>query len=54
MMQYDEVIEILKSLKKVKGIRVQIKAEFWSEEYARSAPKSKHTGIIDRWDKNST
>ena len=40
-MKYNEVVDILTSLKKVKGVRVQIKAEFWGEKFARSAPKPK-------------
>ena len=38
----------------VKGIKVEISASFWGEEYAASAEKPKFTGVIDRWDKVAT
>ena len=52
-MTYDEVVEILKSLKKIKGVGVEIKSEFWGQEYAAAATKPTYKGVIDRWEKVS-
>lgn len=46
---YSDIVGILKSLGRVKGVRIQIKAHFWGEEYAASADKPKFSGTIDRW-----
>lgn len=53
-MSYATVVEILQSLSSVKGIKVEINASFWGEEYAATAEKPKFTGVIDRWDKVNT
>ena len=46
---YEEIIAILKSQKAVKGIKIEIDAAFWGEEYAAGADKPRYHGVIDRW-----
>ena len=46
---YDEVLLVLKSLTRIKGVRISIGAAFWGEEYAAEAEKPSFTGVIDRW-----
>ena len=46
---YSEIVSILKSLTRIKGVRIEIKAHFWGEEYAAGADKPKFAGTIDRW-----
>ena len=53
-MPYEELVNILKSLRSVKGVKVEIKSEFWGEEYALEAEKSTYKGVIDRWEKSSS
>ena len=48
------MVNILKSQPSVKGIKVEIRSEFWGEEYAASAEKPTFEGVIDRWEKKST
>ena len=53
-MTFDDMVNILKSQPSVKGIKVEIRSEFWGEEYAASAEKPTFEGVIDRWEKKST
>ena len=53
-MPYEELVSILKSLRSVKGVKVEIKSEFWGEEYALNAEKPTYKGVIDRWEKSSS
>lgn len=46
---FDEVVNILKSLKKIKNVRIEIKSEFWGVEYAAGADEAVCVGRIDRW-----
>ncbi|KAL1523565.1 hypothetical protein AB1Y20_018501 [Prymnesium parvum] len=46
---YEEVVTILRSLKKVKGVRLQINSEFWGIEYAAQAETTTCSGLVDRW-----
>ena len=46
---YEEIVGILRSLTRIKGVRLRIKAEYWSEEYAAESEQPKYTGTIDRW-----
>ena len=53
-MTFDDMVNILKSQPSVKGIKVEIRSEFWGEEYAASAEKPTFEGVIDRWEKKAT
>lgn len=53
-MTFDDMVSILKSQPSVKGIKVEIRSEFWGEEYAASAEKPTFEGVIDRWEKKAT
>ena len=46
---YDEIIAILKSLKKIKGTKISVKASLWGEAYAANCDKDTFVGTIDRW-----
>ena len=46
---YAEIVEILKNLPKIKGVRLKIKAGFWGEEYAAESEKATYIGVVDRW-----
>ena len=46
---FSDICDVLKSLPRIKGVRISIKAEFWGEEYAVDSEKPSYTGTIDRW-----
>ena len=55
MQTYQEIVDIITSLAKVKGVRIQIKSGCWGEEYAADADSLPTcTGVVDRWLKVST
>ena len=46
---FDEIMEIINSYRKPTGIKLQIDAGFWGEDFSASAVKASFTGVIDRW-----
>ena len=43
------MVTILRSLSRVKGVNLSIKAEFWGLEYAADSEKPSYEGKVDRW-----
>jgi hypothetical protein len=52
---YQSVLAVLRSKRKVKGIKLEISSKFWGEAYAADTEEPKCKGVIDRWaDKDKT
>ena len=49
---FAEIVEIIKSYPKPKGIILEIDAGFWGEDFAASSDKASYTGEVDRWQNN--
>ncbi len=46
---FEDIVEILQSLKSVNNINIRIDAAFWGEDYAAGSSKPYYTGVIHRW-----
>jgi len=54
---FAEAIAIIKGLKRIRGVRIEINAALFGVEWAATAAKKRYYGVIDRWanaaDKNA-
>ena len=46
---FAEVKEIIRSLKSVKGVRLEVSAALWGNDFAETADQDEYTGLVDRW-----